>query len=542
LSERDPARRHARSDRTVLQAPLRSLDPARSVRRVLIVEDDSALQDAFSTLLESEGYAAEVCKDGKAALDALGSGARADVILLDLHLPVMDGWQFRAAQRRDPSIAHIPVVAISGDESAQAVAVHAEAYLRKPILPRELISVIERVVAEEDRRQLSMRLVESERLAAIGRVAAGVGHEINNPLAYITLNMRTLYERVLWTGAAQRWWDAEDLEDLPEMLGEVLEGLDRIGRIVENLRTLSRREAHTLLPLNVESILDRALATLDHQIVRLARVECAFGEVPVFGGDPDKLMQLFLNLITNAVHAMQECHRDAHVLRIETSLENDEVHVAISDTGSGIRREILPRIFDPFFTTKPRGTGLGLAICRQLVQDHGGGIEVVSAPGSGSTVHVRLPLVEAPGMESSTKATPRRSMTRRGRVLVVDDERFIRKSIARSLAPQHDVLGVESVARAIEVLSRADKFDLILCDVRLAHGSGIELYEFLRAETPERLGTLVFMTGGVLTSQAGEAIERSKLRVVLKPLRVEELRSLAADAVEAGESTPKIEE
>lgn len=533
LSERDPVRRHASSDRTASQTPRRSLDPSGGLRCVLIVEDDPALQDAFSALLESEGYAVNVCANGKMALEVLSSGARVDAILLDLHLPVMDGWQFRAVQRGDPAIANIPVVAISADESAQAVAVHAEAYLRKPILARELVSVIERVIAEEERRQLSMRLVEAERLAAIGRMAAGVGHEINNPLAYVTLNIRTLYERVLWTSEAQRWWNAEDLDDLPEMLGEVLEGLDRIGRIVDNLRTLSRRDEHMLLPVDVEWILNRALATLDHQIGPLARVERVFGGVPSFGGYPDKLMQLFLNLITNALHAMQECDRDAHVLQIQTWVENEDVHVAITDTGSGIREEILPRIFDPFFTTKPRGTGLGLAICRQVAQDHGGGIEVVSNPDSGSRAHVRLPRLRVPpAAESSTRADRRSFAKRRGRVLVVDDERFIRNSVARSLGAQHDVVGVESVARAIELLSRGETFDLILCDFILPQESGLELYEFLRAQAPELLGTLAFMTGGALTSQAGEAVERSQVRVLLKPVRVGELRSLAADAVE----------
>ncbi len=510
------------------------MDPELSQRskRVLIVEDDLEIREALALVLRDEGYLVDVSDNGLSALEQLRAGLGPDVIVLDLNMPVMDGWQFRTEVRRDARWASIPVVAVSADDSAKASAVHAEAYLQKPFHPKELLEVLQRVLAQHERRELTLRLVEAERMAAIGRIAAGVGHEINNPLAYVTLNLRMIQEHVGEDGTLC-------LPGLPGIVAEALEGLDRIRRIVDDLRTLSRRESDPLVPVNVERLVERALATLDHQLRPLARIERKFAGVPSFSGHGDRLMGLFLNLIANAAQAMGEVPRELHVLRVETSFDAREVTVSIEDTGPGIAADVLPYIFDPFFTTKQTGagTGLGLSISRQLVVAHGGEIRVDSAVGQGTRVFIRFPRRGGEGSVTGKPARPSAPGSGRARILVIDDERFVRNAIGRALKPHHDVVDAESVAEARARFSKGERFDLILCDVIMPSGSGGDLYDILRDQAPDQLQRLFFMTGGAFTGQANAVIERAQARVLLKPLNLDELRRLAAAAAKNSEGS-----
>jgi PAS domain S-box-containing protein len=241
---------------------------------------------------------------------------------------------------------------------------------------------------------LRHRLVTSGRLAAVGQLAAGIAHEINNPIAYIRSNLGVLRDH--WEAIAKELGEDERGDRLGELLiegeeliAESLEGVDRAAAIVRDVKGFShagegQRQAVDLVPL-----LERVLRIAEPQLRGRAQIEKRFAELPPVRCAPQELQQVFLNLVLNAAQAVLA----GGIIRLETQLEPDAVVVRVADDGCGIPPELAERIFDPFFTTKPvgEGTGLGLAISYQIVRNHGGEITVDSEPGRGSCFTVRLP-------------------------------------------------------------------------------------------------------------------------------------------------------
>jgi signal transduction histidine kinase len=503
-----------------------------------VVEDDAPIRESLTELLESEGYDVHGCDNGAVALERLHAAAAPDVIILDLRMPVMDGWQFRAKQRAEASLASIPVVAISADDSPQARAVHADAYLHKPFQTKQLLATVAGIIGESQRRQLEARLEQAERLAAVGQLAAGVGHEINNPLTYVTLNVRHLVERMEAADPGQ-WPGALGQPDLLVVMRETVDGLERIRKIVEGLQSLARKD-DGLAPVDVQHLLDSALVMADHQVRPRARVIKAYGGVPAVTGHAGRLTQLFLNLIVNAAQAMDQGKSQANRLTVTTVTEGAWVRIEIADTGTGVPPELLPRIFDPFFTTKPvgAGTGLGLAISRQIVVDHGGDIEVRGGVGGGTTMRIRLPLHPGAPAAAVMPSTPAVA-AQRARVLVIDDETLVAKAIGRILRRDHQVVVVHDVKAACARLTSGERFDAILCDLTMPEAGGAEFHAYLQAQAADLVPRLAFITGGALTAEARRFLaERSTTPVLHKPFEAEELCALVATLV-ARQPPPK---
>jgi signal transduction histidine kinase len=372
---------------------------------ILLVEDDRSIREAVQSVLEDEGYQVIEAENGRDALDRLRSGPLPDLVVLDLKMPVMDGWEFRAAQKNDPNLAGIPVLAVSADGSAKAEAIAADGYLRKPLSTRTLLDTVARILGHVERQRLLGRLAEAERFAALGRLAAGVGHEINNPLTYVSVNVDlAVAELGIWL--AQNGGEAgtsappsparaiEKMNTVREMLDESRSGLRRIRDVVKNLQSLSRPPEPTRELFSVNELLDESLAMARNHIEHRATVVKHYGDLPALLGDRSALGQVFLNLLLNAAQALPEGRADRNEITVTTSQLNGELAVDIRDTGAGIPRDVLPHIFDQFYTTKPigEGTGLGLAVSHRIVTDHGGQILVDSEVGLGSTIRVILPL------------------------------------------------------------------------------------------------------------------------------------------------------
>lgn len=379
-----------------------------------------------------------------------------------------------------------------------------------------------------ERRQLQADLIQADRLAAVGTLAAGVAHEINNPLAYVLLNLEyVIRELPRFDG------DAARLDRLSERLAEARHGAERVGAIVRDLRTFSRSDRDSAGPVDVELVLSSVLRVAQAQLAGRARVVTDYARVPPVRADAPRLEQVFLNLLVNAAQALPEGNADQNEVRITVrQLDGAQVTIEISDTGAGIPPQLLDRVFDPFFTTKPAGigTGLGLPICHSIVTSFGGEISVDSKVGRGTCFRVVLPADTSSGdvVHPPRHITPPTMAPQAARVLVVDDELPVAAMLSRVLGDEHDVRITTSAREALELLVN-EEFDVVLCDLLMPGMSGMDLHQQLAERRPGLEQRLVFMTGGAFTPRASEFLGTVPNRRVEKPFDLREVRHLVRD-------------
>jgi signal transduction histidine kinase len=509
---------------------------------VLVVEDDQPLRDALGPLLEEDGYEVSLAANGREALRRLYEDPLPNVILLDLRMPVMDGWQFRTIQKDDPRLGLIPVIAISADDSAQAAAISAEAYLRKPVSPNEILGTIKRVLIEAEHKR-AQGVGETERLTSLGRLAAGVGHEINNPLAFVVLNLeqsldslRSALVELRSPGGMPPHEIEARLVDLVDMLEDCRVGSGRIRETVGNLQRLSRQgPAAKGSVVDVQKLVDQSVSMAWNHIRHRATLVKSYDAVATVHGNGTALGQVFLNLLINAAQSIPEGEADRNEIRIATRLEacegGRELVVEIADSGKGIAAEVLPHVFEPFFTTKPQGqgTGLGLSVSRETIKDHGGRMTVESMLGKGTTFRVFLPLLEVAGTVRPITPVATPIPMRRGRVLVIDDEPLVGRGIQVALKHDHEVVVVQRASEAIGLLERGVSFDLILCDLVMPDVSGPQFHDAVLERWPALVARMVFMTGGAFTPETTAFVERVPGQVLAKPFRIEKLRELVEE-------------
>jgi PAS domain S-box-containing protein len=369
-----------------------------------------------------------------------------------------------------------------------------------------------------ERKQLQERLFLAERMASIGTLAAGVGHEINNPLTYIVLNL-TLIDREL------RALDMPPTtrERIAHMIDQARFGTDRVSRIVRDLQALTRVPEERVAKVDLRGALTRCLEIADHQIRHRARVILELGDVPAVRGSEGRIVQLFLNLLVNAAQAIAVGSADTNWIKLAMSTNGDRVVVVISDSGVGIEPDALGRIFDPFYTTKQvgEGTGLGLAICRSIVAAMGGEIDVDSTPGQGTSFRVLLP-VAGDGHVDIEASPPSPEPCDKKRVLVVDDEPMVGHLVAKVLSG-HDVVAETSARAALTRLANDNGFDLILCDLMMPEVTGMDFYAQLAPDLRRRI---VFLSGGAFTDRAQNFLDSVPNRRLAKPFDVDALTAV----------------
>jgi signal transduction histidine kinase/ActR/RegA family two-component response regulator len=385
-------------------------------------------------------------------------------------------------------------------------------------------------MGEDERAQLEWRLKVADRMVTVGTMAAGIAHEVNNPLTYVLHNLDSAMRRVL---------KDPGLGDLRVLLDRAHAGTQRVHGIVAALRTFSRIEEGPRHPVDLRSTIDAALTMASSELKHRARVDIEQREPVMVLGSEAKLGQVFLNLIVNAAQSIAEPDPHKHRIRIYIGREGERAVVEISDTGAGIAPELRARIFDPFFTTKPvgTGTGLGLSICHSIVSELSGSIDVASVLGEGTTFRVMLPWTDD-AVERTSTVRPVAQARQEGRVLVIDDDRMVSEAVELMLSEEHDIVLAPGAQEALAMIRAGQNFDAILCDLMMPGMSGIELFLELESTQPDLAERMLFATGGAFTRGAQSFVQRMGERVISKPFRSDELRSKVSKVVSRSLALP----
>lgn len=401
---------------------------------------------------------------------------------------------------------------------------------------------VARDVSEE--LETSARRMQVDRMASAGLLAAGIGHEINNPLSFVSGNVDLALRTAADLGSylsdlPPHRLDPDTLEalvhvettlrEMQEALADARQGARRIQAIARDLATFSRPE-RTEGAVEIERVLDATLHLSLPELRLHARLMKRYSGGTIVIANEAQLGQIFLNLVTNAVHAIPPGNPEQHEISVRVESDGDTATIEVSDSGSGIAEEHLPRVFDPFFTTKRlgEGTGLGLSIARNLVTSFGGEIDVRSQPGA-TTVRVRLPLSRPLATTGSSTVTPLGTLTRAMSVLVVDDEPLIGRVVARCVGRGHHIHFVTSGREALALLESDRHFDVVLLDVMMPEMTGIEVYRALEVRAPHRLSRVAFLTGGAFTAESRQFLETSTCRWLAKPFEARTIRGLVEE-------------
>ena len=390
-----------------------------------------------------------------------------------------------------------------------------------------------------EQKLLQKKLELSDRLASLGTMAAGVAHELNNPLAVVVANAWLVGEEMTRVLAELREGhvpSAETLHRLEEAVAaqsELQASASRVGRIVSDLKTFIRPTQRPAGEADVARSIAWAIRATSHELRHRARIVTEAGEVRPVAIDEMKLGQLLVNLLLNAAHAISPGNVDANTVSVTARLATDgSVVIEVRDTGCGMAPEVLKRVFEPFFTTKPvgMGTGLGLSICHGFVASAGGDLQVESHVGEGSVVRVVVPVVKTAPRAAPAAVEP--ATDRRGRILVIDDEETVLRAIRRILK-QHDVVGTERAREALGLLEGGKSFDIIFSDLMMPDMTGMAFYEELLRTRPEDAARVVFLTGGAITAEIADFLATVPNLRLEKPFGVVALRATVQQILSA---------
>ena len=377
-------------------------------------------------------------------------------------------------------------------------------------------------------RRMLQQAAMADRLSSLGALAAGVAHEINNPLTIVVADAESIEWTLAQVASTSELDDrAAVVQELRDQSREISDAAERIRRIVADMGTFSGPQA-PMAPVDLRETVRLAIRMTKGEVQRRARVVVQLNDVPPVLANEVKLGQVCINLLLNAARSLTTADLDANEICVTTDTDDlGRAVITVSDNGCGIEARHLTRIFDPFFTTKAvgDGSGLGLAVCHGIVAELHGVIEVNSIVGEGTTFSVAIPVGEHQTDTPNPGSSPGRQRTRR-RILIIDDEPVLLRVIERLLGPDDEVVAFTDPGEALRALASDQAYDAVLCDIRMPGITGLQLFEQLQSSAPSLVPRFAFMSGGVAIGDDDQRMRASGRPLLNKPMSVADLRTM----------------
>jgi PAS domain S-box-containing protein len=377
-------------------------------------------------------------------------------------------------------------------------------------------------------KQVESQVLQGDRLAALGTLAGGMAHAINNPLTYVLLNLEDLSEQLPKLGE-RRWF----LPEAVQRLKEAHDGSERVANVVRQMRAFARSDNSVPSPIDVRNVVEAALALVGNELRHRGNLVTEYDEVPLVFATQARLEQALLNLLLHAARALPEASTSLPDVRVAVrrkSAESVLIEVAYADA---VRLEEATDVaFDPLASVG--SLDAGLAICHGIVTSLGGEMRIARQPGTGSAFRVVLPAAEWTRAESVAPPAAPPSLVpppARARVLVIDDDPGVGNALRLVLAEEHEVTSLTSPREALKMLFANPDFDIVFCDLMMPELSGVDLYQALYMNRPGYERRLVFMTGGAFMPEEARFVARVKSPIIEKPFDMRRVQSLVRNAV-----------
>ena len=414
-----------------------------------------------------------------------------------------------------PGLFEMSIIRKGGTEVPIELTSAYTTYKGEPANVAFIRDITERKQAEEKEKQLQQELILASRLATVGEMAAGIAHEINNPLTGVI-------------GFSDLLMKKDIPDDIRKDVNIIYDGAQRIASITGRMLSYTRQYKPERTSVNINGIIETTLAMRAYEMKSSGiQLETRLDpDLPITTADAGQLQQVFLNIILNAETEMITAHGRGNLL-VKTERIDNTIRVSFRDDGSGIAKEDLDKIFNPFFTTREvgKGAGLGLSVCHGIISQHGGKIYAQSRSGKGATFFVGLPIVtKTEQLKLAEVAAKEPERVPRGRILVVDDDTIVQEFLTELLREEgHDVEIVENGEDALKRID-SEEYDVIVLDIKLPGMSGIELYKYMQKAVKSLARRVIFITGDVMSQDTRDFLSSTRAPYITKPFEAEQLK------------------